>query len=184
YSYDQKVADEIEFLKKGAQHKNEIITEEKIERLPPPIKRWMIQSGVVGKREPSLVHITQRGALRSKENDAWAEFTAQQCFSLKPPAFVWKANIQMNEIIEIEGRDKLENGHGNMLIKAESIFPIANALGKEIDQATFVRFLAEISWFPQAALKDYITWKALDSNSAEAAFSYGKYFGYRYFYFQ
>jgi len=174
YSFDQKVGREIKSLEKEAQYRHrDTITQGRIDRLPPHVKRWMIKSGVVGKKEPSLVHVVQKGAMRQKQNGIWSEFHAQQYFSLNPPGFVWNADIQMNEALEVKGRDKLENGHGNMLIKAESLFPIANARGKEIDQGTFIRFMAEMSWFPQAALKNYISWKDIDQNRSQAFITYG-----------
>lgn len=173
YSFDQKALDEIETLKREIRHPHDIVSEERTKSLPPVVRRWMIKSGVVGKKEPVLVQLVQRGSMRTKKDGPWVPFQAQQYFSLNPPGFVWKADIQMNDMIQIEGRDKLEKGKGNMLIKAESLFPIANAKGKEIDQGTFIRYMAEICWFPQAALKNYISWKQLDSQRAEAFITYG-----------
>jgi hypothetical protein len=173
YSFDQKALHEIEALKREIRHPHDIVSEERIENLPSVVKRWMINSGVVGKKEPMFVHVVQHGSMRTKKDGSWIPFQAQQYFSLNPPAFVWKADMHMNEVVQIEGRDKLEKGKGNMLIKAESLFPIADAQGKEIDQGTFVRYMAEISWFPQAALKNYITWKELDANRAQAFITYG-----------
>lgn len=173
YNFDRNALLEIEALKKEIRHPHGLVSEERIENLPPVVRRWMIKSGVVGKKEPVLVHVVQRGSMRTKNNGPWVPFQAQQYFSLNPPAFVWKADIHMNGVFEIAGRDKLEKGKGNMLIKAESLFPIANAKGKEIDQGTFIRYMAEMSWFPQAALKNYITWKQLDSNRAQAFITYG-----------
>jgi hypothetical protein len=173
YTFDQKALKEIESLKREIRYPYDVVSEQRIDRLPPVVKRWMLKSGVVEKREPMLVHVVQKGSMRTKKDGTWLPFQAQQYFSLNPPAFVWKADIHMNDVVEIEGRDKLEKGKGNMLIKAESLFPIANATGKEIDQGTFIRYMAEISWFPQAALKNYISWKQLDSNRAQAFITYG-----------
>ena len=168
YSFDQKALSEIEALKREIRHPHDIVSEGRIENLPLVVKRWMIKSGAMGKKEPVLVHVVQQGSMRTKKDGPWIPFQAQQYFSLNPPAFVWKADIRMNGVVQMEGRDKLEKGKGNMLIKAESLFPIANANGKEIDQGTFVRYMAEMCWFPQAALKNYISWKELDANRAQA----------------
>lgn len=173
YSFDRKASREVTVLKQDARHSHEVISDERIEDLPPVVKRWLIKSGVVGKKVPVLVHVAQQGFLRTQKDSPWSTFQAQQYFSLDPPAFVWKADMRMNDFVQIKGRDKLEDGRGNMLIKAESLFPIANARGKEIDQGTFVRYMAEISWFPQAALKNYIRWKELDANRAQAFITYG-----------
>jgi len=173
YNFNRMVNAEIKSVVAEARHSNEIMTRNKIENLPAVIKRWMIASSALDRKEPSIVNLLQKGALRSTNNAAWSEFRAEQYFSLDPPAFIWKANIQMNDFIQIMGRDKFENGKGNMLIKVESLFPIANSSGKEIDQGTLIRFMAELSWFPQAALKNYIEWKEIDSHHAQATITYG-----------
>jgi hypothetical protein len=35
-----------------------------------------------------------------------------------------------------------------------------------------IRYLAETTWFPTAALNDYIKWEAIDSTSAKAIMTY------------
>ncbi|HLV10789.1 MAG TPA: DUF6544 family protein, partial [Halanaerobiales bacterium] len=73
----------------------------------------------------------------------------------------------------ISGRDKYYNGRGEMLIKPLSLFTIADSKGEEIDQGTLLRYLAEMVWFPTAAINDYLQWEELDSHSARATMSYG-----------
>lgn len=60
-----------------------------------------------------------------------------------------------------------------MEIKALSLIPVVNSTGKEIDQGTMGRFLAEIVWFPSAALNNYIQWEELGNYSAKAILNYG-----------
>ncbi|GGM42539.1 hypothetical protein GCM10011351_30640 [Paraliobacillus quinghaiensis] len=60
-----------------------------------------------------------------------------------------------------------------MLIKLLALFPVADSKGKEIDQGTLLRYLAETMWFPSAALNEYITWETLDTNRSKATMSYG-----------
>ena len=62
-------------------------------------------------------------------------------------------------------------GKGNMLIKLLSLFTIADAKGKEMDQGTLLRYLNEMMWFPTAYLNDNIQWEAVDSNSAKVTMS-------------
>lgn len=58
-----------------------------------------------------------------------------------------------------------------MLIRLFSIFPVAAASGKEMDQGALLRYLAEMQWFPSAALNRYIQWEEIDSFSAKATMS-------------
>jgi len=54
-----------------------------------------------------------------------------------------------------------------------SLLPVAVAGGSsEMDQSTLLRYLAEIVWFPTAALNDYIKWEEIDANSARATMCY------------
>jgi len=71
--------------------------------------------------------------------------------------------------LKVVGRDKFENGKVEMLIKILSLFPVVNARKNEkLNQATLQRYLAEIVWFPSAALSPCITWEGIDDFSAKA----------------
>ncbi len=79
----------------------------------------------------------------------------------------------MNPLINVTGRDKFGNGKGEMAIKVFSLIPVVNAGNNEkVNQATLQRYLAEIVWFPSAALSPYISWKPLNDNSAQATMDY------------
>lgn len=76
-------------------------------------------------------------------------------------------------LITLNGRDKFVDGHGEMLIKFLSLVNVANAGDDDkINSATMIRYMAEISWFPIAALNDYIKWEAIDSSSAKATMTH------------
>ena len=64
------------------------------------------------------------------------------------------------------------NGVGNMKIKLFSVFPLVDARAREMDQASLLRYLSEMIWFPSAALKDYIKWEAIDDTSSKAMISW------------
>lgn len=53
-----------------------------------------------------------------------------------------------------------------------AVIIIADAHGKEIDQGTLLRYLAETCWFPSAALEPYIHWENIDDTSAKATMQY------------
>jgi len=53
--------------------------------------------------------------------------------------------------------------------KVLSLFPMAKAAGSEIDQASMMRYLNEMIWFPAAFLGPNIAWKTIDGSSAEVA---------------
>ncbi|MBA7582775.1 hypothetical protein ES708_24712 [subsurface metagenome] len=113
----------------------------------------------------------------------WNEAVAEQYYSVEPPAFIWKVKMNMSPFIKITGRDKFIDGKGEMLIKMLSLLNIVNEKGEKMNEGTLQRFLAEVAWFPSAALSEYITWEAIDSLSAKAIMNYKGTTGSGTFYF-
>jgi hypothetical protein len=63
-------------------------------------------------------------------------------------------------------------GKGKMTIKMLSFTTTTDVGGEKIDGAALQRYLAEICWFPSAALSFNIKWQSIDSFSAKATLSY------------
>lgn len=103
----------------------------------------------------------------------WYSAEADQYFVTNPPSFNWSVRLNMNPFLPVIGRDKFEDGKGEMQIKLFSAFPVVNARdNKKIDQATLQRFLAEIVWFPSAALNEYLHWEEIDDQTARATMTW------------
>lgn len=152
---------------------NTILTQQMLTPLPPVVQKWLRRSGVVGRENIQQISLQQTGEMMTKQNGSLIPFTAEQYFTTDKPSFNWRTTIRPSPVLLMTGRDKYENGKGHMLIKAYSLFPVVNAKGKEIDQGSMLRYLAEICWFPSAALSKHIHWEAVDSVSAKATMSYG-----------
>uniref|UniRef100_UPI0025DAF716 DUF6544 family protein n=1 Tax=Algoriphagus sp. TaxID=1872435 RepID=UPI0025DAF716 len=137
------------------------LSEDLISDLPPIVQKWLLISGVMGKAPIQNVYLEQEAEMLMKpEQKDWSKAKARQYFTVEPPAFNWMVAMNLNPALSIVGRDKFENGKGEMCIKLFSIFPIVHAKNNEkIDQATLQRYLAEIVWFPSAALSPYINWE-------------------------
>jgi hypothetical protein len=148
------------------------VTEDNIKRLPPTVQQWLRQSNILGKETGNVIHITQKGQMLNEPGGKWMPFEAAQHFTIDPPAFVWRAIVKVNPFMEIAARDKYESGKGTMLIKPFYIYPLANSSGNEIDQGSLLRYLAEITWFPQAAVSDYLTWEEIDNHRARVTMRY------------
>ena len=99
-------------------------------------------------------------------------FGAEEYFAIDPPGFVWSARIGVAPLLAIEGRDRYLDGKGHMDFGALALVPVVSASGPELDQGALLRFLNEIMWFPAAALSPYISWEAMDADSARATMSY------------
>ncbi len=146
------------------------ITKADIINVPPVVQRWLINSGVVGTPRVSTVYLSQELSLRmNPEQKQWKNGTAEQYFTVQPPAFNWTINTSLNSLLSIRGRDKYVDGQGEMQIRLLSVIPVANARkNSKIDQATLQRYLAEIVWFPSASLSPFIQWEEIDDRSAKA----------------
>lgn len=150
-----------------------IITKEMLNNLPPVVQKWLTHSGVIGKEKINTVRLKQKGEMRTKPDGKWMAFEATQYFTVNDPAFVWTTDVHMMPLVTLVGRDKFENGQGSMFIKLLSLFKVADVKNTEkVNSATMIRYLSETSWFPAAALSDYIKWETVDSLSAKAVMNY------------
>jgi len=172
--YNNRVKNEVwELFKRSNETKPDFVTEDDLKDLPETVQRWLRHAQIIGKEEMQSVRLKQKGFIRTKEDQKWMPFNAEQYFMADELGFIWNARIKMAPLIFTAGRDKYRKGKGNMVIKLLSLITVVNASGKEIDQGTLLRYLGETVWFPSAALSTYITWEDIDSNSARAIMSYG-----------
>lgn len=177
FSFKNKVNAEITqmFIDSKVSQKN-IVSEQMILNLPPIIQKWLLNIGMVGKENIKSVFLKQDLQMLMKpEQNVWSNAKAEQYFTTEPPAFNWLVSLKMNPLINVVGRDKFENGKGEMTIKLFSLIPVLNARNnKKVNQATLQRYLAEIVWLPSAALSPYITWDSIDDNSVNATMTYNE----------
>jgi hypothetical protein len=150
-----------------------VVNKEMLSGLPAPVQNWLMNSGVIGKQKIQSVRLKQVGSMRSKpEQKRWSAMHAEQYFRIDEPSFIWQAKMNLMPMITVDARDKYVNGKGEMKIMVLSLIPIANSIGYQVDQGSLQRYLAEICWFPTAALNRYIKWQAIDSLSARATLTY------------
>lgn len=144
-----------------------------LQRLPPVIQQWLIRSGIRGKNRITHLRLMQKGKMRTKPGSRWMPFMAEQYFTIDDPGFIWKAHVKMLPFIHLCGKDQLKDGRGNMLIKLFGFLPVVHEKGNDkIHSATMVRYLAEMAWFPSAALNEYIKWEPVGTNAARAFLLY------------
>lgn len=148
------------------------IVREDIKNLPSPVQKWLIHSNVIGKEEVKSVRLKQQGRMRTVKGGKWMPSKAEQYFTINEPGFIWIADVQMAPLVQLSGIDSYKEGIGKMKIKLFSLFPVVDAEGPEMDSGTMMRFLAEMMWFPSAALKPYIKWEEIDEGSAKAIMEY------------
>src|SRR5690554_4449110 len=172
YQFNQAVNREVQAFYQKVENNHKIVTGAEPAGLPDPVRVWLEKAQVLGKEMIVSAHTVQDVRLRLDKEKPWMPAQAEQYFRTGEPGFIWKVKIKAAPRVNIAGRDKYVDGQGNMQIKLMSLFSIADAGGPEIDQGTLLRYLAEMMWFPTAALHDYIRWEQIDASSAQATMDY------------
>lgn len=161
--------EEAYILRKAENIRPILITAEMIASKPYPVQQWLKRSEVQGQTLPAYFRIIQSGSLTTEQGGKSIPFTAVQISSCSEPEFVWRSEMVMAGGITIDGRDRLLDGKGAMKIRLLGLYPAANAVGKEIDQGSLLRYLSEVSCMPALALNNFIHWEAVDSLTAKAS---------------
>lgn len=150
-----------------------IVTADMLKGLPESVQRYLTYSGIVGKPLVNTVRLKQAGKFRQSAEQPWMDATAHEYYSINPPGLVWDATFHAAGLPLMRGFDRYRSAQGNMQGNVAAIYPIFNVKGAELTQATMVRYLNEMMWFPSAFLSDYITWTGRDDHSADVTFTDG-----------
>lgn len=151
-----------------------LVTPERLDLVPYPVQHWIKSSGWLGKPAANIVRLQQQGQLKTSPDSKWIDYKASQYIGVNQPSFAWYAEMQQSPILLLKGLDQFTNGKGQMAISLAGLYRVVNSSGPTIDQGSMVRYLAEICWYPSAALNDYITWTAVDSLHAIGHIQIGK----------
>ena len=162
----------------------QIITEKDLSGLPHPVQKWLRNSGVFGQPFITNAKITQNLEMKMKPvQEKWLQATALQYSTVDVPAFVWSVDARMNSLIGFKGRDKFEDGKGEMLIKLEGLVNVVNENGEKLDEGSLQRYLGEMVWLPTLAFSQYVSWEKLNDSTAIATLNYMGTTGSGTFYF-
>lgn len=85
------------------------------------------------------------------------------------------ANVKIAPYITLNGKDIYFNEKKNMIIKLLSLLPVIDSEGLELDHGSVTSFLAEIVCNPGTDLRNYISWRLIDSSAAEATITTKKF---------
>ena len=143
-----------------------VVTEDMLAGLPGPVRRYLRYTGVVGKPVPGMIRLEQKGRIQPGPGLPWMHLDAEEHYSVQPPGFVWAGTVRAGSAPVVRARDMYAGGHGRMLVKAASLWPVADAEGGQMDQASMMRYLNEMMWFPAAYLAGNISFEAVDDSCA------------------
>jgi hypothetical protein len=151
-----------------------VVKEEMLSSLPPIVEKWLQNSGVVGNEKTHSVYLKQKGLIKLKpDQKKWTEAEAEQYITTDKPAFLWKVKMSMMPFLNVFGRDYFVDGKGQLKMKIASLIPVANVdSNQKVNQSSLQRYLAELVWYPSAAISPYIKWGSIDQYTARANMTY------------
>lgn len=162
-----------ELLQQGQQAQPLLITEAHLLPLPEVVQRYLRYSQVVGKEPIRTVRLKQRGKFRQGAQHPWMKLDAEEYYSVNPPRFVWVGTLRKAGFPLVRARDRYWDGKGNMQIKLGTFFTIADPTGAAMDQASLMRYLNEMMWFPTAFLAPHVSFVPVDQTSAKVTLTDG-----------
>ena len=146
-----------------------LVTASMLEAVPPCVRRYLGWSGVGGRHIPASVTLRQTGRMRSANDRRWMRFTAEEDFLTGPPAFSWRARVSVAGVPLVRGWDSYVHGRGRMRIRLAHAMTLADLTGEEMNRASLLRYLSEMTWFPAAFLLAPVRWEEIDDRSARVS---------------
>ena len=147
------------------------MTEEDIEHLPDPVKRYIIYAGAVGKPKVKNFKIVFTGQIRKDEQSEWMPFTSEQYNFLNTSTRLFFLKATMKHL-PVAGLHSYKNGNAFMDIRLFSLFKVQYQSGKEMGIAETVTFFNDMCCMAPASLIDpRIKWLESDSSKAKAEFT-------------
>lgn len=151
----------------------EVFTAEELSRLPEPVQKYFNYCGYIGREKMMSIKLVFEDVhFKMGVGKPWINIKYEQYNFVPEPARLAYIYSRMFGIIPFEGRDKYQNGNGNMigmLLKRKRIFDVK---GVEIDTSALVTYLSEALIAPSCALQEYICWEPIDSSCCRAAIDY------------
>jgi hypothetical protein len=147
------------------------ISTKDLDSLPAPVKRFLLNSGVVGKSHLQFFRGKFSGSMKvGGEKAAWSKVKVVQYSFLDDTSLtrIFYIRTKMFGIVPVFGRDKYANGKGQMLIRVADLFTVVNKTGPSMDKSELVTFLNDMTMFPAAFLNKRVAWEAIDDTSAKA----------------
>jgi hypothetical protein len=142
-----------------------------LEGLPAPVQRYFRAVLKDGQPLIGAVTIDLAGTFNmSPTGEQWKPFTSRQHVVTRRPGFVWDARIALLPGVTVRVVDSYVAGQGLLRAAVLGLFTMAQVQGGgEIARGEFMRWFAEVAWYPTALLPSQgVRWEAVDDHSARA----------------
>ena len=142
-----------------------------LEGLPAPVQRYFRMVLKEGQPIIAAATIELAGTFNmSTTDEQWKPFTSRQRVVTRRPGFLWDAQVSMLPGLTVRVVDSYIAGKGLLHAAILGLLTVAKVSGDgEIARGEFMRFFAEMAWYPTALLPSQgVRWEALDDCSANA----------------
>jgi hypothetical protein len=148
-----------------------VVTEGDLERLPAPVRRYLVYAGALGKPKVVNVRAVFQGSMKRSVDAGWMDISSNQYnwFDDRARLFYVTSSIFG---IPFDGLHMyIENG-ATMQIRVASIFQVADARGEKMTGGETVTLFNDMCFLaPPTLIDTSIQWKTLDSHRVEAKFT-------------
>ncbi len=147
-----------------------VVSYSDIEHLPPPVKKYLIYTGVVGKPIVSNFKVVAEGEIKTDPNSRFLKYTSVQYNFIDDPARIYFIRSSLYGI-PFEGLHTYIDSNAIMRIKLASFFKVAEAKGDIMNKSETVTMFNDLCLFaPAALINKKIEWFIIDSLTVDAVF--------------
>ncbi len=146
-----------------------VVTPSMLDTVPPAVRHYLDWSGIEGRRIPTTTCLRQVGRLRAGSDKPWMAFTAEEDYITDPPAFSWRARVRIGGLPLVRAWDSYIGGRGRMQVRLARTFNLIDLNSAAMNQASLLRYLNEMTWFPAAFLLPNVRWQEIDDRSAQVS---------------
>ena len=150
-----------------------LIQESDLRDLPPIVRKYLNNTGVIGKEKLLNVRLIFEGKIRSKPDDSWMTFKSEQYNFFDKPTRIFYIKAYKNGI-PATGIHLYKDEKAIMVIKLLGIFRLVDAKGVEMNQGETVTVFNDMCFMAPATLIDKnIQWEIIDSLTVKARYTNG-----------
>ncbi len=124
------------------------VTEAELQEIPEPMARYIRFSGAVGKKRISALHLRHSGRFKIAAAKPWMPICGEYFITATKPSFAWYGRLRVAPGVHVAAVDSYGGGHGRMLVKAMSLFRIADDQSDQVSRSAFGRCIAELTMAP------------------------------------
>jgi hypothetical protein len=175
FYFDRLIREELNQLEKSGHDSaavQELFNYSDLQDLPNPVRRYLRKAIPDSFPIINTAKMKHSGYFRIAPDTEWWPVSGEQYYRTDDPAFLWIGTVKPMPILWIKARDKYLEGEGEVHVRLLSAVTVAKMTSSEVNQSAFIRFVGEMPWFPTTFLTaDYLSWEAIDDQSARAVIS-------------